>query len=58
MCVRARREANKFSPLANLFWGGWAVIQARYSPIDFDFLTYAGERLGGYKKHRALFVGK
>lgn len=32
----------------HLFWGIWAVVQARYSPIDFDFLNYSKLRLNGY----------
>ncbi len=45
-----------FAPLANAFWGVWAVIQAKYSPIDFDFVRYATDRMQGYRKQRALFV--
>jgi hypothetical protein len=48
--------ANKFATTANMFWGVWAVIQAKYSPIDFDFLKYAGDRLGGYRKQRKQFL--
>ena len=36
----------------HLWWGTWAVIQARYSPIDFDFLEYARLRLAGFELHR------
>lgn len=50
------RFANKFSTTANMFWGVWAVLQAKYSPIDFDFLKYAGDRLGGYRKQRKQFL--
>jgi len=28
----------------HLFWCLWAVVQARYSPIDFDYLSYALQR--------------
>jgi len=31
----------RFAIASHLFWGTWAVIQAKYSPIDFDFLEYA-----------------
>nr|XP_046250657.1 ethanolamine kinase 1-like isoform X1 [Scatophagus argus] len=27
----------KFSLASNLFWGLWAILQSRYSSIDFDF---------------------
>ncbi|MCB9760105.1 MAG: phosphotransferase [Alphaproteobacteria bacterium] len=35
----------------HLFWGTWAVIQARHSPIDFDFLEYARLRFAGLALH-------
>jgi len=39
----------------HLWWGTWAVVQARYSPIDFDYLEYARLRLAGFGLHRRLF---
>jgi ethanolamine kinase len=35
----------------HLWWGAWAVVQAAWSPIDFDFLTYAEARLAGLAFH-------
>ena len=35
----------------HLWWGSWAVVQARYSPIDFDFMGYAALRLAGLDFH-------
>jgi ethanolamine kinase len=35
----------------HLWWGTWAVLQARYSPIDFDFLQYARLRFAGFDLH-------
>jgi len=35
----------------HLWWGTWAVVQARYSPIDFDYLEYARLRLAGFDLH-------
>jgi len=29
--------------------------QAKYSPIDFDFLLYASQRLDGYRAFKAKF---
>ena len=46
---------NRYACAAHLFWGHWAIIQARYSPIDFDFLTYARQRLEGYTYHKHQF---
>ncbi|XP_019896086.1 ethanolamine kinase 1 isoform X3 [Esox lucius] len=31
----------KFSLASNFFWGLWAILQARYSSIDFDFESVA-----------------
>jgi ethanolamine kinase len=42
----------RFFVLVNhLWWGSWAVVQARYSPIDFDFMDYARLRLAGLALH-------
>ena len=38
----------------HLFWGAWSVIQARCSPIPFDFLGYAERRFGGVGCHRRM----
>ncbi len=39
------RYVNAFAVIAHAFWGTWAIIQARYSPIDFDFLQYVPRAL-------------
>lgn len=45
-------EAVRFFVLPDhLFWGTWAVIQARHSPIAFDFLGYAALRMAGLELH-------
>ncbi|XP_043980844.1 ethanolamine kinase 2-like isoform X1 [Gambusia affinis] len=38
----------KFSLASNFFWGLWAILQSRYSSIDFDFQRYAIARLSYY----------
>ncbi|KAM9854544.1 ethanolamine kinase 1 [Aulostomus maculatus] len=38
----------KFSLASNFFWGLWAILQSRYSSIDFDFHRYAMARLSYY----------
>ena len=51
------RVANMFALASHFFWGLWAVIQAKHSPIDFDFMQYAVERLvNGFGKHRESFL--
>ena len=42
---------DKFRPLPNLLWGIWALIQSKYSTIEFDFLDYAVQRLEEYKRN-------
>nr|XP_054588770.1 ethanolamine kinase 1 isoform X2 [Nothobranchius furzeri] len=34
-------EVCKFSLASNFFWGLWAILQSRFSSIDFDFHRYA-----------------
>jgi ethanolamine kinase len=51
------RVANMFALASHFFWGLWAVIQAKHSPIDFDFMQYAVERLvNGLGKHKVSFL--
>ncbi|XP_064168951.1 ethanolamine kinase 1-like [Anguilla rostrata] len=42
----------KFSLVSHLQWGLWALLQARYSTIDFDFLRYARARFNYYFKKK------
>ena len=50
--VAAFSDAVAFFVLPDhLFWGTWAVIQAKHSPIDFDFMAYARLRLAGFDFH-------
>uniref|UniRef100_A0A3B5KRP5 ethanolamine kinase n=1 Tax=Xiphophorus couchianus TaxID=32473 RepID=A0A3B5KRP5_9TELE len=41
-------EVCKFSLASNFFWGLWAILQSRFSSIDFDFQRYAIARLSYY----------
>ena len=50
-------EANAFALVAHQYWGVWALIQARYSPIDFDYLSYSSLRWKEYHKRKAEFIG-
>ncbi len=51
------RVANLFALASHFFWGLWAVIQSKHSPIDFDFMKYAVERLvNGFGKHKVSFL--
>ncbi|MCB9793158.1 MAG: phosphotransferase [Alphaproteobacteria bacterium] len=54
--VRAFSDVVEFFVLPDhLWWATWAVIQARYSPIDFDYLEYARLRLAGFEWHLGEF---
>ncbi|XP_041059079.1 ethanolamine kinase 1 isoform X2 [Carcharodon carcharias] len=43
-------QVNLFALASHFFWGLWALIQSRYSIIDFDFLGYAVVRFRQYFK--------
>ncbi|XP_064602456.1 ethanolamine kinase 1-like [Liolophura sinensis] len=49
-------QVNKFSLMAHMFWGFWALIQSDVSAIDFDYLGYAITRLNEYfaRKEKCL----
>lgn len=44
-CVDALKAVKEFIPVAHLFWGLWALIQADLSEIDFDYSKYGRLRL-------------
>lgn len=43
-----REEVGRHSLISHLSWAVWAVIQSMKSPIDFDFVQYAVQRMEGY----------
>ncbi|KAK6318535.1 hypothetical protein J4Q44_G00118260 [Coregonus suidteri] len=47
----------KFSLASNFFWGLWAILQARYSSIDFDFERYAMARFDYYFEKKEEYFG-
>ncbi|WEW55790.1 ethanolamine kinase [Emydomyces testavorans] len=42
------QDVDRFRGIPGFYWGVWALIQATISQIDFDYATYAEERLGEY----------
>eukprot|EP00741_Cyanophora_paradoxa_P020817 tig00021312_g20096.t1 len=50
------REVTRWGLLAHVYWGVWAVVQARHSAIDFDYLSYAKLRLDEYRRQKAIFL--
>ncbi|KAK7304179.1 hypothetical protein RJT34_15282 [Clitoria ternatea] len=43
-------EANAFSLASHVLWALWGLIQAKMSPIDFDYLGYFFLRYNEYKR--------
>ncbi|XP_034018837.1 ethanolamine kinase 1 [Thalassophryne amazonica] len=46
-------QVNRFALASHFFWGLWALIQAKVSTIEFDFLGYAVLRFDQYFKMKA-----
>ncbi|KAM7268790.1 hypothetical protein ACFE04_010956 [Oxalis oulophora] len=46
-------EVNSYMLASHLYWALWALIQARMSPIDFDYLSYFFLRYNEYKARKA-----
>ncbi|KAA3476933.1 putative ethanolamine kinase [Gossypium australe] len=49
-------ETNTFMLASHLYWALWALIQAKMSAIDFDYLGYFFLRYNQYKKEKQLCV--
>ncbi|XP_041967052.1 ethanolamine kinase 1-like [Alosa sapidissima] len=47
----------KFSLASHFFWGLWAILQARYSTINFDFIKYAHARFKRYFDKKEEYFG-
>lgn len=47
------RWVDAFALAAHFWWGLWALVQSKFSPIDFDFEGYFGKRMQGYALHKA-----
>ena len=46
---------NKWVIVSHLYWGVWAIIQSKFSLIDFDFLGYSKLRLSKYYVQKSMF---
>lgn len=49
-------QVNQFALAAHFFWTIWALIQAEYSTIDFDFVDYAFIRYNEYLSKKEQFL--
>ncbi|KAK6248414.1 hypothetical protein QUC31_019979 [Theobroma cacao] len=47
-------ETNTFMLTSHLYWALWAIIQARMSPIDFDYLGYFFLRYNEYRRQKEM----
>ncbi|KAJ0091329.1 hypothetical protein Patl1_13122 [Pistacia atlantica] len=45
-------ETDTFMLASHIFWALWALIQAKMSPIDFDYLGYFFLRYNEYKRQK------
>lgn len=52
----AVKEANVYALAAHQFWGAWAFMQAAWSSIDFDYMSYAKLRWDEYFKRKEEFL--
>jgi ethanolamine kinase len=50
-----RRVVNQFALVSHLYWSIWAVIQAKHSPVVFDYLGYSQRRQQGFAQHKQEF---
>ncbi|GFR49956.1 hypothetical protein Agub_g12064 [Astrephomene gubernaculifera] len=48
-------EACVYALVSHAYWGVWSFIQARYSPIEFDYMDYSGLRWGEYHRRKQEF---
>ena len=55
---RLEAEIDLFRGIPGLYWGIWALIQAKISRIEFDYASYADKRLGEYWDWRRVQEGK
>jgi ethanolamine kinase len=53
---RVRIESNFFSLLANIAYGIWAIPQAKYSAINFNYIEYGRKKLDFYWCYRDLAI--
>ncbi|KAI5640859.1 hypothetical protein M9H77_00161 [Catharanthus roseus] len=49
-------ETNVYMLASHLYWALWALIQAKMSPIDFDYLGYFFLRYNEYKRQKDTYL--
>ncbi|KAI9261681.1 kinase-like domain-containing protein [Phascolomyces articulosus] len=48
------KEVEGFSLASHFYWGLWALIQAKISTIDFDYMSYAALRFDEYERRKRI----
>eukprot|EP00249_Psilotum_nudum_P019045 c27071_g1_i1 orf=658-1773(-) len=48
-------ETNFYALASHLFWSLWAIVQAKFSSIDFDYLDYFFQRYKEYTRRKFEF---
>ncbi|CAG5132819.1 unnamed protein product [Candidula unifasciata] len=48
-------QANSCACAAHFFWAVWALLQAKHSVIDFDYIRFASIRLSEYFRRKSEF---
>ncbi|KAF0979106.1 hypothetical protein FDP41_002176 [Naegleria fowleri] len=48
MVEKYRKGIHLFACISHIYWGVWAINQAKFSDIDFDYLSYAKGRFEWY----------
>lgn len=49
-------ECKLLALAAHQFWGSWGLLQAKYSPINFDYIEYSKSRWDECYKREQEFV--
>jgi thiamine kinase-like enzyme len=50
-----QRLVNEHSLISHLLWATWSCLQRHLSPIEFDYLQYAENRMQTYQHFRSVF---
>ena len=49
-------ECNLMALASHQFWGTWSILQAKYSPIEFDYMGYSKLRWDEYYRRKEEFL--
>ena len=52
------QEVKMFTIASHIYWGLWGCVQAAYSDIDFDYMSYAVKRFDEMRRILTRVVGE